>query len=109
MNLPIDQIRRAVDHLVEQAGGSPDDYQFWKTHDERGAESLAIAVSPALGEIDEGSFVGRMLDYMERADGSAPLAGRLWREADTVRVVRAFPRATKGHKMLPVIDDPRTE
>ncbi len=109
MNLPIDQIRRAVDHLVEQAGGSPDDYQFWKTHDERGVESLVIAVSPAVGEIDEDSFVGRMLDTMERSDGSATLAGRLWREAHAVRVVRAFPRATKGHKMLPVIDDPRTE
>ena len=109
MNLPIDQIRLAVDHLVEQTGGSPDDYQFWKTHDERGVQSLAIVVSPALGEIDENTFVGQILEYMERLDGSAPLAGRLWREADTVQVVRAFPRATKGHKILPVIDDPRTQ
>ena len=90
-------------HLVEAVlpgrfGGTATDYQFVEDRG-RPLPSLAIAVSPRLGTVDESAVVRVTLDYLgSRSPGDRMMAD-YWRQAGTVQVVRREPAATHSAKI----------
>ena len=53
MTLLGSQLYETVGEVVEEAGGGPDDYQFWETYDNTGLAKLIVAVNPKLSGLDE--------------------------------------------------------
>ena len=97
-----------VGGLIERAGGSPDDYQFWETQDENGLSKLNIAVSPNLRSLNESDFRETLLKKLRDENQGASITSTIWQQADIVRVVRFYPEMTKGFKILPIIQKPET-
>ncbi|MBI3596720.1 MAG: hypothetical protein HY203_06170 [Nitrospirae bacterium] len=95
-----------IGELVEKAGGRPDDYQFWESEDGHGLARLTIAVSPKIQGLDETQFAEKILDKLRQKGAGAQIASQFWRQANTLRVVRAQPEMSKGFKMLPIIQQP---
>lgn len=106
MNLPASEMDAIVGEIVEQAGGSPDDYQFEERQDERGITALTIVVSPAVSGLDEEALLRETLRRLEKRGGGAELAGRIWRDGGVIQVARRVPRPTSGYKMTPVVRNP---
>jgi len=92
--------------LVEQAGGGPDDYQFWESENASGLPCLVLAVSPRVPKLDEQRFLGAVLEGIGRVPKGGALAARIWRDAGSLRLVRADPVLTR-QKHLPLVRDPR--
>jgi hypothetical protein len=91
----------AVGETVREAGGGPDDYQFWETQNEIGMPRLVIAVSPDVQALDEKRFVQIVLKKLR--DKNISLTSQFWEQADTLHLIRAKPEYTRGCKMLPII------
>jgi len=96
-----------VGAIIEAAGGCPDDYQFWETQDEKGVSKLNIAVSPALHTLNERDFKEAILQKLCDKNPGATITSQIWKQADTLKVVRAYPEMTKGYKMLPIMKNPQ--
>lgn len=86
--------------VVEEAGGSPDDYQFWQEEDAHGRYHLIIAVDPAVPRLNEGALVTHLIDALKRQPLRGNLTGQLWEQGATVRVTRQAPLPSRGHKLL---------
>ena len=85
--------------LPERCGGDPTDYQLVEQEDEAGFTRLIVRVHPRLDGIDE----RRVLDTVEEMLRSRQQASAaLWREAGTIRVVRAAPLLTAAGKLMPL-------
>lgn len=95
-----------VGELIEGAGGSPNDYQFWETQDENGLYKLDIAVSPSLHALNEVDFREALLKKLRDKNQGATTTSHIWQQAHTVRVVRSYPEMTKGSKLLPIMPQP---
>jgi hypothetical protein len=100
------ELDEVVARLVEQAGGGPDDYQFWESETEDGLSSLVLAVSPRVPDLDEQRFLQAVLADIGRLPKGGGLAARIWRDARSLRLVRADPVLTR-QKHLPLVRDPR--
>ena len=97
-----------IGELVERAGGRPDDYQFWESEEDDGLVRLTVAVSPNIQGLDEARFVEQILDKLREKGEGARIASQFWRQANTLRVVRAHPEMSKGFKILPIIKRSRS-
>jgi len=107
MTLLGSELDETVGEMIENAGGGPDDYQFWETQDSRGLNKLIIAISPDIRNLKEKDFIDAILKKLNSKDIGSNIASQIWRQADTLQVVRAYPKLTKGHKMLPIIKEPK--
>lgn len=96
-----------IAQLVERAGGGPDDYQFWETEDDNGFATLLVAISPRIQQLDEQRFIADALDRLRANPHGGGLVSSLWRQAHTLRIVRAEPYVTRGQKLLRIARDPR--
>jgi hypothetical protein len=92
--------------LIEQAGGGPEDYQFWESENESGLPCLVLAVSPSVQGLEEQRFVRAVLEGIGHLPKGGGLAARIWRDAGSLRLVRADPVLTR-QKHLPLVRDPR--
>jgi hypothetical protein len=101
MTLLGSELDGVVAQVVRDAGGTPEDYQFWETENEVGMPRLIIAVSPDLGRLDETRFVGTILKKLRAQNIS--LASQFWERADTLHLIRAKPEYTRGCKKLPIL------
>jgi hypothetical protein len=106
MNLATVELHRIVSRLVQELGGAPDDCQLKTAHDRQGLAAITVLVDPSVPGLDERVFVERIWEELRRASGGAALAADLWRSAGALRIARERPRATAGHKILPVDDKP---
>lgn len=91
-----------VVHILEEVlprefGGRSIDYQLLEAEDEQHLTRLHLLVSPAVGAVDEARLRARFLEELRRRPGHAIL----WRQAESLRVVRREPVATRGGKLLP--------
>lgn len=96
-------LNEVIGEVVENAGGGPDDYQFWEKQDNSGIMRLTIAVSPAIPALDEGRFVQMILDTLKKKGPAAEIASQFWQQAGTLKVVRTHPEISKGFKLLPFV------
>ena len=90
-------------HIIDEVlpktfGGQSVDYQLLEVEDEDHLTRLCLLVSPRLGPLDEQAVRDRFvsaLDTQER--GGIPL----WRQAETIQVLRQDPVYTVGGKLFP--------
>jgi superfamily I DNA and/or RNA helicase len=99
MTLLGSHIEDAVGEVVEEAGGCPDDFQFWETHDKIGLAKLIIAVNPRLA-INEEKFIAEIMDKLNRK--KLNITSQIWEQAKVLQLVRAYPKMSKGFKLLPI-------
>jgi hypothetical protein len=100
MTLLGSQLYDAVGEVVEEAGGSPDDYQFWETHGDCGPAKLVVAVNPRIGGLNDEKFAGAVLEKLRGKN--LHVTSQVWEQAKVLRLVRAQPEITRGFKMLPI-------
>jgi hypothetical protein len=92
--------------LVEQTlparfGGSPTDYQLVE-EEQDGLPRVAIVVSPRVGDIDEEGLVTAVLDGIRQGPAYQRMMAELWRDGETLSVVRREPHSTHSAKILPL-------
>jgi hypothetical protein len=92
--------------LVEQTlpasfGGGPTDYQLVE-EEQDGLPRIAIVVSPRVGDIDEEGLITAVLDGVRRGPAYQRMMAELWRDGETLRVVRREPHSTHSAKILPL-------
>jgi len=95
-----------VGEIVERAGGSPNDYQIWKTQDESGVGRITIAINPDIPSISEREVVNTVLEKLKEREVSTRIASLFWEQAHTIQVVRDYPKVTEGQKLPYAIDKP---
>ena len=100
VKLSASELHVLVAPLVEAAGGGPDDFQFWEEETASGRTQLVIAVDPGVTRLDESALVRQLIATLKQQPLRGNLAGQLWEQGATVRVVRQRPVATAGHKLL---------
>jgi hypothetical protein len=95
------ELLRLIEEVLPQRfGGSATDYQLLE-EDIDGLPKVSLVVSPNVGPIDEAQVVRVALETLGSARGSDKMAG-VWRQTDTLRVVRREPYATRAAKVLPL-------
>jgi len=89
------------DILPSRFGGDPTDYQLVE-EEEGGLPKVSIAVSPRVGDIDERQVILTVLDRIRSYPGCKSMMADLWRDGQTLRVVRREPFVTGAAKILPL-------
>jgi len=87
--------------LPQRFGGGPSDYQLLEEEDAQGRGRLSLRVSPKVGPVDDRDIVEHLYDRIRSGGAAARLFGDMWREAQSIHVVREEPQATRGGKILP--------
>ncbi len=103
MTLLGSELGDVVGELIEKAGGSPDDYQFWESWDDDGFSKVIIAISPALQNLDPDKLIEAIFEKLRNKNSGSNITSQIWKQADTLKVVREYPEMTKGYKMLPIL------
>jgi hypothetical protein len=85
--------------LPAEFGGGPTDYQLIEGESD-GTVTVTLAVSPAVGPIDETRVVEFLLEGLARGGAAGRMMTDRWREAGTIHVARIEPRATRAGKVL---------
>ena len=70
--------------------------------EQNGLSKIQIRVSPSVGTFSENALIETGLAVLRSYPGAKKLMSDRWREADTLRVVRAEPIATLAAKTLPL-------
>jgi hypothetical protein len=105
MTLLGSQLDDIVGEMIEEAGGCPDDYQFWETYDNMGLAKLIVAVNPKLRGLDQENFSAAILSKLRCKN--ITITSQFWEQAKTLQLVRAYPQMTKKFKMLPIKQNPQ--
>jgi len=90
-------------HIIEEVlpktfGGQSIDYQLLEVEDQDHLTRLLLLVSPRLGPLDEQAVRTRFISTLDAQErGGIPL----WRQAETIQVVRQDPVHTAGGKLFP--------
>lgn len=93
MVLGSDCLRILEEVLPREFGGRSIDYQLLEAEDDNHLTRLYLVVSPRVGTIDEERLRSR---FIEQA-----LIPPVWRQANTISVLRREPVATRRGKLLP--------
>jgi len=100
-----DFIRIIERELPERFGGRSTDYQLVENEDGRGLTYLQLLVSPRVGPIRESNVLEKFLDLLKRAEDSpeswSQSGTEMWKQSNMLQIVRAYPIATAGGKILP--------
>jgi len=91
-------VRVLEEVLPREFGGRSIDYQLLEVEDSDHLTRLILLVSPEVGPVDERRVLERFISEV-RATTSREL--RIWRQAETVQVIRRHPVATPRGKVLP--------
>ncbi len=101
MVLGTDCVRIIEEVLPREFGGRSTDYQLLEAEDENHLTRLSLLVSPSVGPIDERRLLARMIEELRDPTRTRSLMPPLWRQAETIRVVRREPMVTPRGKLLP--------
>lgn len=89
----------AVARTIEALGGAPDAYELREAHDASGLGRLELSVGRTLAHVDATRLADGVLAELARHDAGAAIAARCWRDAGTLRILRAEPTLTAGAKL----------
>lgn len=97
-----DELHSALEQtLPSRFGGSASDYQLVE-EEVRGLPRVHLVVSPRVGSLDESQVVACLLQALGTGPGYRGMMAGVWRQAETLRVVRREPYATPSAKILPL-------
>lgn len=99
--LGTDVLRILEEVLPKEFGGRSIDYQLLEVEDTDHLTRLCLVVSPAVGPIDEAQMLRRFVEELRDPHRARSLMPPLWRQAETIRVVRKDPIPTARGKLLP--------
>jgi hypothetical protein len=88
--------------IVEEAGGCPDDFQFWEDATNERLARITVALSPRLHDRLAGGLADELRRRLPSVKGGT-LAGPIWAQAGTLAIRRTQPTLTKGFKMMPIV------
>ena len=94
-------LRLLEEVLPQEFGGAATDYQLLE-EEIGGLPKISLVVSPRIGDLDEARVIRTALQTLGSARRGADLMAGVWRNAETLRVVRREPYATSGTKVLPL-------
>jgi hypothetical protein len=104
MTVSVADLSRVTDDVLRpRYGGSTVDYQWVECEGPGGRSRLRLRVAPSVGVLDEGALIAAVLSELARISRGSRLIAGVWRQADTITVERARPRATAGAKTLPFV------
>ena len=86
--------------LPSKFGGGPLDYQLLEQEDADGITRMALRVSPEVGQVDETAIVDLLYACVRDSGGGGPIFSDVWREGNSIRVVREKPFATRAGKIF---------
>jgi hypothetical protein len=86
--------------LPARFGGAPSDYQLVE-EEIGGLPRVGVVVRPSLGPVNEREVVAAVLTHLG-AEPRNRLMADVWREGDTVQVLRREPHMTAAGKILPL-------
>jgi hypothetical protein len=88
--------------LPEAFGGSSVDYQLVEAEDQAHLTRLYLLISPRVGPLNDGAVLRRFGEALQTTE-RRPMGGKrpIWDEAQTIRVIRREPVATRAGKLLP--------
>jgi len=89
--------------LPQRFGGSITDYQLVEREDEAGFTRIDILISPDVPGVDEADARRIVFDALKKdgaRSGSAGLSVEVWKQADTLRIRRDYPKRTKVGKIF---------
>jgi hypothetical protein len=92
--------------LPSRFGGTATDYQLVEEEVD-GLPKVAVVVSPRVGEVDEKAVVEAVLESLAQGPASRGMMAGVWRDGDTLSVVRREPHPTATAKILPLHAIPR--
>ena len=97
------------DILPRRFGGSLQDYQLVEEESDQGITRLSIVVAPGVGQVDEAAVIRCVLENLEATHhgGGGALMAEIWRQGQTLRVVRRAPDE-RGGKVAPLRLLPRS-
>lgn len=101
MVLGTDCVRILEEVLPREFGGRSIDYQLLEAEDGDHLTRLYLVVSPSVGPIDEARVLGRFIEELRDPTRPRSLMPPLWRQADTIKVVRREPVSTGRGKQFP--------
>ena len=97
-------LRLLEEVLPARFGGHPTDYQLVED-EEGGLPKVSLVVSPRVGDVDETRMIATALEVLASSPrgraGNHIMAG-VWRDAQTLRVIRREPHANRAAKILPL-------
>ena len=93
-----DLIKLVEEVLPSRFGGSATDFQLVEG-DDHGLPSVAIVVSPRIGDIDEDKVVETMISFLRSSGRAQAMMAEMWRTSGTLRVVRRQPYVTAAAKI----------
>ena len=99
-------IRLVEEVLPARFGGDATSYQLVEQECD-GLTAVELRVDPAVGALDEAAVVAAALAHLGSISPSHRMMAESWRQARTLRVVRAEPLATAAAKILPLHVLPR--
>ncbi len=96
--LGVDLLGLVEDHLPATFGGRPTDYQLLE-RERDGLPVVSLLVRPEVGELDERRVVESVLAFLRARGAGQRLMADVWKEGQTLRVLRDAPHATAGGKI----------
>ena len=96
-----DLLRLIEEVLPARFGG---DATCWQIVEEEraGLATVELRVHPAVGPVDDAAVVATALEHLGAVSPAHRMMADTWRQAGTLRVVRAAPIATAAAKILPL-------
>lgn len=97
MAIPLASLESIVTAEIVRRGGAPTDVQICQVEEAGGESIVEIIVSPRV-EVDERQFLDAVAAGLGAGPAGGELAALLWSDGNLLRVVRAEPTITRGHK-----------
>jgi len=88
--------------LPERYGGSPLDYQLLEDEEENGLPKVSLVISPEIPDINEQAVVDTVLEQLSSQGPSGIMMTDVWRNLQTLRIIRHKPYSTRALKLLPL-------
>jgi hypothetical protein len=95
-------------HILEEVlprefGGRSTDYQLVEAEDEQHLTRLYLIINPSVGRIDEDRVRARFIEELRDPTRPRQMMPPLWRQAETIRIMRREPLITGRGKLLPFL------
>jgi hypothetical protein len=94
-------VRIIEEVLPREFGGRSTDYQLLEVEDDQHLTRLHLVVSPSVGPVDEEKVLARFQQEIKNPVPRGDTLPPMWRQADTIKVVRREPVPTAAGKLLP--------
>nr|AXL05961.1 hypothetical protein A3J42_08560 [uncultured bacterium] len=101
-----DLLRLVEEVLPARFGGEPTDYQLVEV-EIGGLTKLEVVVGPRVGPVADAEVIATVLETLGDGPAFKTMMAEVWRDGETVRVVRREPQPTASGKILPLhVDRP---